>query len=205
MAEDVVVDFSRVEASLDLVGRARGLAVEKERARINSVRAATAAKIIAYCAGACALVIVSIGIAIWLARKERIVGVRQPDSVPREFVDRVIAGNSSQPAVTGVQPKPMIKVVQFNSLSALDVSVSNRFFFDLTAGHEYSTSNADRWARAWCYAMFRRDGVSIRVALENREGSSVERTAPSDAERHQLELNDIDIARLRNRCPWQER
>src|SRR5512144_251603 len=116
MAEDVVVDFSRVEAGLKLVARAQGLAVEKERVRIASERAGTTVRIIGYGAAACALVIVSIGVAIWLARKERLVEIGQSSSPAQDLIGHLMVAGGHSPVTPTSPNKIMTKVVQFNSL-----------------------------------------------------------------------------------------
>ena len=206
MAEDVVVDFSRVETGLNLVARAQGLAVEKERARINGARAATAAKLITYAAGACALVFVSIGVAIWRRARSALLRLTAASPNPAKLdVPSTPSPPSQSPPREVPQNKVMTKVAQFNSIAAADLSFFIPYLSELVAGHEYSTSNADRWENAWCYAMFRRDGVTNRLTLEQRYGTSIVPAVASDAERRLLGLNGTDISSLRARCPWKPR
>jgi len=205
MTENVVVDFSRVEEGLKLVARAQGLAVERERVNTASVRAATAVKVIGYCAAACALVIVSIGVAIWLARKERVAVIGQSSPPTRDLVNLLLGVSESRSATSAVPNKIMTKVVQFNSVRSKDFSIANPFLTELAAGHEYSTSNADQWDSAWCYAHFRRDGITYSLTLEKRLGTVNRPATASEAERRLLDLSDDDLALLRARCPWKSR
>jgi hypothetical protein len=199
-----VVDLSRVYQALDLVARARRLAVDRESAFIAKERAAYIVKIIGYGAAACALVIISIGVAIWLARQRHVVEIRQSAPPQREAIVQLppAAPQSMAPAI----PPNKIKtnVSQFNSIDSSDLKIPNRYLSELTAGHRYSNSNADRWASAWCYANFSRDGLTYRVTLEHREGSKAIPRAVSEAERRQLELSEADVSYLRGLCPWKQ-
>jgi len=205
MNELVVVDFSRVSRGLKLVARAQELAVERENAAVAKDRTEAAVKIIAYSAAACALVIVSVGVAIWLARQRHVVEIRQPAPPQRETIAPLppTAPQSTPPAI----PPNKIKtnVSQFNSVERADLKFHNPYMSRLTAGHRFSTSNADAWEAAWCYADFHRDGLAYTLWLENRMGSTNIPTSTTDEVRRRLEITDEDVRFLRERCPWKPR
>ncbi len=202
MNERVVVDFSRVDAALNLVTRERRIAADRESASIAKERAEAITKIIKYSAAACALIIVSIGVAIWLAKQRHIIEIKQPAPPPKEAIASLPP--AAQPPASAAVPANKIKtnVTQFNSIDRSDIKLPNRYLIELTAGHRYSSSNADRWDVAWCYANFWRDGLNYHVELETRRGSTFSPRVLSESERRQLELSEADVAFLRARCPW---
>jgi hypothetical protein len=197
-----VVDLSRVYEGLNLVARAQRLAVDRASASIAKERAESIVKVVGYSAAAFALIIVSVGVAIWLARQRPIVENRQATHPPQQT--GLQSPQPAPPTTAAVMPPHKVKtnVVQFNSIDNNDLKLSNRHLSELTAGHKFSTSSADRWDTAWCYAEFRRDGLAYTLRLENRVGITNIPRAATEAERRQLELSEADVAYLRARCPW---
>jgi hypothetical protein len=204
MEHDTVVDFSRVDTALRLVERERKLASDREHAAIAKVRAGATAKIIKYGAVACALIILSVGAAIWLAKAGHLIELKQT-AFPQEVEQRLPARVAPPSEATVFANKIKTNVTQFNSIEARDLKFSNRFLVELTAGHAFASSNADRWESAWCYARFWREGLTYTVTLENRDHDrSAPRTA-TESERQRLELSETDVLSLRTLCPWKQR
>jgi hypothetical protein len=202
MNEPVIVDFSRVDAALKLVERERRLGVDREEMRIAKERAEATAKLIAYGAAACALLIVSIGVAVWLSRPRPATIVEQkvlPPTITPPPPPPIVA-SATEPS--GPQPKVVTSYTQFRSIRVGDLRFSNAYFSDLTAGHHYPDNNAARWDHAWCYAMFWKDGLQIKVNLATRNGAANVPDVVTVSERQQLVLTDGDISYLRANCPW---
>ncbi len=201
MKEQVVVDFSRVDAALKLVARERELIADRESAVVASVKAEATTRIIKYAAAACALVIVSVGVAIWLAKQRHVATVvRHPP-----LLETGSLPTTQSPTVeASAQNKIVTKITLFNSMSRDGLNFGNPYISGLTAGHEYRDSNAERWEFAWCYADFRKDGIEYTVRLANRNGAATAPRAATPNERQQLGLSEADVSLLRARCPWKE-
>ena len=196
MNERVVVDFSRVDAALDHTNRVYGIAADRRSMAVAKVRSEIAAKMIKYGAAACALIIVSIGVAIWLARQQHV--TRAEASSALTHLPYTGVPSNTAPA------RIMTKVVLFNSIEGEALRFANHNIVDLVAGHQYSNSNSERWEIAWCYASFRQSGVRYRVELASRTQGKLTPQPTSQEERRQLGLSEADVSSLRQRCPWRE-
>jgi hypothetical protein len=194
------VDFSRVSAALNLATQSAELEADRARAVTAVERSKGTARIIAVSALATAAVIVSIGASIWLARQRHVIEAKQTATAP---VITPSVPHPQPPTVPGV-PANKIKtdITQFNSISARDLTLANPYLGSLTAGHKYSSSNADRWNHAWCYADFRRDGITYHVELEVRDGTTAVPKLVPEGARRPVELSERDVQFLRARCPW---
>ena len=192
----VNLDFTRVDAALKLATRERELAADREQLAIARGRAAIATNLITYSAAGAAVLIVSVGLAIWLATPK--------SGLP--FNPIVTGANPGQPQAVPVQGVPPNKIVSninlFNSIEARDLGLANPYFISISAGHRYENSNSDRWQTAWCYADFRRDGLDYTVRLTDRTWTTTIAKPASENERRQLLLTEKDMSYLRDRCPW---
>ena len=198
--EEVVVDFSRVNAALRLVQREWGLASEREGAEVAKVRAEATTRVVKYGAVGIALVILSIGIAIWLSNQRHTtntVHYRSPPAVGEQLPP-------APPPSPIIQNKVVTSFSKFRSIHAGSLTgFTNLHFHDLTAGHHYRDSNAQRWEYAWCYAMFWKDGLDVKINLAQR-GATHKSASVSLQERRQFGLSEADVSFLQSRCPWQE-
>ncbi len=197
MNEQVIVDFSRVDAALDLTHRGYEVAADRARVALEKERSEITTRMIKYGAAACALIIVSIGLAIWLARQRHVTHV-QASAPAIQFP------STAMPISAATPNKIRTKITLFNSIAKDDLAFRNVHFYRLTAGHEYSTSNADHWEFAWCYADFRKDGLEYTVTLANRTAKELFPRSASQSELRELALSQTDVSFLANRCPWRE-
>jgi hypothetical protein len=196
MNERVIVDFSRVDAALDHTSRVYEIAADRQSMTVARERSEIAAKMIKYGAAACAAIIVSIGVAIWLARQQHV--TRAEASPALAHLPYTAVPSNAAPT------RIMTKVVLFNSIEGGALRFTNLNIVDLVAGHQYSNSNSERWENAWCYASFRQSGVRYRVDLASRTQGKLTPQPASQEEMHLLGLSEADVSSLRQRCPWRE-
>ena len=188
MGERTIVDFSRVEAALALATRERALAAD--RARSENIT-----RLIKYSALGIAIVVVSIGIAVWLAKSPILVPPRPP----------LETGSINWPPPStdnGPRNKIVTNLTLFNSLGPAGLSFFNPFFVGLTAGHRYNNSNAKSWEEAWCYADFQKDVVKVKIDLARRTRTSHLPQIVTQKELRELGLSETDVLYLRGQCPW---
>lgn len=192
MSRPAIVDFSQVEEALRLSSQEREVLTARERTK-------NTAHLFKYGAAGLALVIVSIGIAFWLGTQwER----PQSKLVPAPVSGPWSATVSPPASIPVPENRIMSNVTLFRSIGRSDLGLSNPYLMDLTAGHKYPDSNADRWEHAWCYAVFGKNDLRFQVDLEMRSGVGSVSMLVSQNERRELGLSDSDIAYLRARCPW---
>ena len=193
MSQPAIVDFSRVEEALQLSSRERQLLAARERTK-------NTAHLIKYAAAGLALVILSIGAAFWLGTQWQLRTLSKIDPPPSSNPWE----RAASPPVTIPVPenKIMSNVTLFRTVARADLGLLNSYLGDLTAGHRYADSNATAWEEAWCYAMFRKNGLRYQVDLEFRSALGNHPMLASQPERRELGLSDGDMAYLRARCPW---
>ncbi len=192
----VNLDFTRVDAALKLATRERELAADREQLAIARGRAAIATNLITYSAAGATVLIVSVGLAIWLATPK--------SGMPSNPI--ITGTNRVQPQAVPVQGVPPNKIVSninlFNSIDARDLGLANPYIISLNAGHGYEDSNSDHWETAWCYADFRKDELDYRVTLAYKTRAGNLDQPASENERRQLLLTEKDMSYLRGQCPW---
>ena len=191
MGERTIVDFSRVEAALVLATREQALA--SDRARSENIT-----RLIKYSALGIAVVVVSIGIAFWLAKPANIAQSRPP----------LTTGSINWPPPvieSGPRNKIVTNLTLFNTLGRTGLSFFNPFFVNLTAGHRYNNSNAEAWEEAWCYADFQKDAMKLKVDLARRTSGGQISQIVTQKELRELGLSETDIVFLRGQCPWRDR
>src|SRR5215813_2186872 len=105
MTQEVIVDFSRVEAAYDNIAQERRLAAERIRAAFAKERAAAAAKVTLCGAAALALIIVSIGVAIWLSKQRHVI---EATRISPPVKEAIVSPPSSVPLIP-VVPANKIK------------------------------------------------------------------------------------------------
>jgi len=140
-------------------------------------------------------VIVSIGLAFWLGTQWH-----NYKSAPLNIVSGLLGQPTADPK--GPQNKIVTNVNLFNSIGRTGIDFFNPYFVSLSAGHLYSSSNAEAWEQAWCYADFEKDQMKLKIDLARRTRTGLITDAVSQRELRELGLNEADISFLRGRCPW---
>jgi hypothetical protein len=192
MSDRVIIDMSRVEEALKLSSHEREVVIERERAKNRS-------RLIKYSAMGCALVIVSIGLAFWLGRQWH-----NYVSAPKNIVTKLLQSDQQ----SGKDPNKVVtNVVLFNSIGKVVMSPEffNPYFVSIFAGHRYSTSNADTWEQAWCYADFEKERMKFKIDLAIYDKLDFFPVPATQRELRELALTDADVVFLRSRCPWRSR